>query len=187
MSTRIFILTGGPCAGKTTLLEELARRGFPVIPEAARMVIQDGHLTPAADPLEFQREVLRRQLAFERAAPSGVVFADRGVGDHFGYIEYYRTARGIDILAAFARELSVAWDEARPRYGAIFLLDQGLTYYTPTAYRRENEAEAAAVHQALAGAYRARHRRVIDVPWGSVEERAERVIAAAVNSQPPTS
>src|SRR5882672_8774530 len=142
----IHILTGGPCAGKTTLLEELARRGFPVIPEAARMVIQDGRLTPAADPLEFQREVLRRQLAFERAAPSGVVFADRGVGDHFGYIEYYRAVRGIDILATFAGELAIAWDEARPRYGAIFLLDQGLTY-TPTAYRRESEAEAAAVHQ----------------------------------------
>ena len=172
----IFILTGGPCAGKTTLLDELARRGFPVIPEAARAVIQEGRWTPASHPLEFQREVLRLQLEWERATPAGVVFADRGIGDHFGYLEYYRAVRGIDIIAAFSGELAGAWEEARARYGAIFILEQNRTY-TPAAYRRESEAEAAAVHRALSGAYRSRHPRIIEVPWGPVEERADQVIA----------
>jgi predicted ATPase len=183
--TRIHVLTGGPCSGKTTLLDELARRGFPVIPEAARVVIQEGRWTPASHPLEFQREVLRLQIEWERAAPPGVVFADRGIGDHFGYIEYYRSVRGIDILADFTGQLAGAWEEARARYGAIFLLDQAETY-TPAAYRRESEAEAVAVHRALSGAYRSRHARVIEVPWGPVGERVERVLAA-VEPQSPMS
>ncbi len=179
----IFVLTGGPCAGKSTLLAELARRGFPVIQEAARGVILEGRLTPSRDPLEFQREVLRRQLAWERCAPPGTVFADRGVGDHFGYLEHYRIHRGLDLSAPFSGELASAWEEARPRYGAVFLLERS-PRFTPASYRREAEAEAEAIHRAIVEAYRARHPRVVDVAWGPIEERAEKVMAFAEAAAP---
>lgn len=40
-SERFVIVTGGPGAGKTTLIAELARRGLATSPEAGRAVIRD--------------------------------------------------------------------------------------------------------------------------------------------------
>ena len=37
-----YVITGGPSTGKTTLLEELAKRGYKTIPEVARVVIDEG-------------------------------------------------------------------------------------------------------------------------------------------------
>ena len=36
-----FIITGGPGVGKTTLLEVLAKQGFPYVPEVARKIIRE--------------------------------------------------------------------------------------------------------------------------------------------------
>jgi hypothetical protein len=36
----LFVVSGGPGAGKTTVLHELASRGFPFAPEIARQIIQ---------------------------------------------------------------------------------------------------------------------------------------------------
>jgi predicted ATPase len=37
----LFVVSGGPGSGKTTVLQELARRGFPFAPEVARQIIQE--------------------------------------------------------------------------------------------------------------------------------------------------
>ena len=172
----IFVLTGGPCAGKTTLIEELARRGWPVIPEAAREVILEEKLNPGRDILEFQREVLRRQVRAEAARGSGPVFSDRGIGDHFGYLAHHLAARGFEVPAEFAEELERAWAEALVRYRAVFVLEQA-PRFSRVSYRREDAAEARAIHAALEAAYRSRHPLVISVPWGPLGERADRVLA----------
>src|SRR6185312_6669514 len=36
-----YVLTGGPCAGKTTVILELQKRGYHVLEEAARSVIDE--------------------------------------------------------------------------------------------------------------------------------------------------
>ena len=41
MSDHFFVVTGGLGAGKTTLIEELARHGFHTIPESGRAIIRD--------------------------------------------------------------------------------------------------------------------------------------------------
>jgi len=183
-----FILTGGPCAGKTTLLAELRRRGHPVIPEAARAVILEGQFHPSRDPLEFQRAVLRRQVSLEEASlrETGVeesVFVDRAIGDHFGYLEHYRNHCGLDLLQSdFQRELLEAWEKALGRYAAVFLLEQNPDYVS-AVYRRESAAQALAIHQALASAYRSRHPRVLNIPWCSLEKRVEEILAAVGKSR----
>src|SRR5262245_38730401 len=175
----IHVVTGGPCAGKTTLVTRLGELGYPVIAEAAADVILEGVHHPRRDPVAFQREVLRRQLLRESAAPEGVVFADRAVGDHFGYLEYYRDTCAIDLGAGgFLPELELAWEGSRARYRAVFLLEPS-PEFIPAPYRRETPAEARAIHEALRRAYASRHARVIEVAWGPVEERV-RVILAAV-------
>jgi predicted ATPase len=37
----LYVVTGGPGTGKTTVLRELERKGFPCVPEVARQLIQE--------------------------------------------------------------------------------------------------------------------------------------------------
>lgn len=38
---RLFVITGGPGSGKSTLIDELAKHGIRGMPEAGRSIIQD--------------------------------------------------------------------------------------------------------------------------------------------------
>lgn len=93
------VLTGGPCAGKTTALEFLAEklRGvgyFPlIVPEAATRLMASGFRTET-DPVLFQQNVLRHVLASEEAAEKTlhhlghsrpILICDRGVMDSAAY------------------------------------------------------------------------------------------------------
>jgi hypothetical protein len=94
----------------------------------------------------------------------GCVFADRGIGDHFGYLR----AAGIDPFP----ELELAWSEALQRYRGIFVLAPG-PGYERNPIRREDPEHALEIHRAIAEEYARRHPLVIDVPWMSIEDRLE--------------
>jgi predicted ATPase len=56
------VVTGGPGAGKTTLLLALQARGYTIVGDSARTIIQDRRrrgLSPRPSAYEFTREVLR--------------------------------------------------------------------------------------------------------------------------------
>lgn len=97
------VLTGGPCAGKTTALAKLSERlrslGFRVflVPEAATLLIGGGLAFAGASPEQFFRfegTLLRFQLDLERAfeeiarASGGpaVLICDRGAMDVAAYL-----------------------------------------------------------------------------------------------------
>lgn len=57
-SLKKIVLTGGPCCGKTTLIEELNKRGYPVLHETAREVLNEGKLGLQRYD-EFQIEIIQ--------------------------------------------------------------------------------------------------------------------------------
>ena len=95
MTAKFIVITGGPCSGKTTIIDALAGRGHTTVPEAATELIEDPGLEDLrTNPREFQLQVLLRQLeneqrVLETASADSVVFLDRGVGDGFGYLRYH--------------------------------------------------------------------------------------------------
>lgn len=94
----IIALTGGPCAGKTTLLKRLMDRGriagrkLIFVPEAATILVQQGHVI-GQNVREFQTEVMRLQLELEEKAKRQaeeadepcIIICDRGTLDGAGY------------------------------------------------------------------------------------------------------
>ncbi|MBI5897255.1 MAG: ATP-binding protein, partial [Desulfobacterales bacterium] len=91
-TTRWQVITGAPCSGKTALIENLARRGHPVVPETARAYInlrlaQGLALSQIkADPLRFERSILLEKVALETALPKDrLVFMDRAIPDSVAY------------------------------------------------------------------------------------------------------
>lgn len=88
MSDHFFVVTGGPGAGKTSLITELARRGFHTIPESGRVIIRDeiasgGDALPWADRMAYAERMLEHDLRAYSAAQSlsGPVIFDRGIPD----------------------------------------------------------------------------------------------------------
>jgi predicted ATPase len=143
------VLTGPPGAGKTTTLELLERRGWSVVPEAARRLIQEeqcrrGDVYPWTDLTEFVERLRRAQeeqfhIAEKCASP---IFYDRGLPDALAFLHYY----GITVPVAYAEVC------LRYRYDFIFVMDL-LPDYTYDAQRLYTEAEACALAHLNCSAY----------------------------------
>lgn len=179
-SPAFYVLSGGPCSGKTTLASALAARGHRVVPEvAADLILRDSGRLWRADPLAFQQAVLRTQLERESDVLTrqngGVVFLDRGIGDHFGFLEFHS-------LPVFP-ELETAWEDARRRYQAVFLLAQNPDYST-TPYRAETQEQAIGKHRSILSGYRSRHPRVVEIPWSPLDARLASVLAEVDGAKP---
>lgn len=162
-----YVVTGGPCSGKTTLLEELERRGYRVEYEAARLYIEEeldkGHTLAEirADEKAFQEKVLTRKMTVEQALPRNeIVFLDRGMPDTEAYLE------SIGIVGHAATQQACA----QARYRTIFLLD--MLPYTSDHARTEDEAGAQRLHALLEETYRRRGYEPVSVPALPVSERA---------------
>src|SRR5215510_7365808 len=81
-----FVITGGPGAGKTTILHALAERGYRYAAESARAIIRErlaSGLRSRPPLAQFGNEILRRDIARyrETRVTDHPVFFDRGIVD----------------------------------------------------------------------------------------------------------
>ncbi|MEI9973787.1 MAG: AAA family ATPase [Ignavibacteriota bacterium] len=116
---KVDIQSGGPGAGKTTVLRELAAIGFRHASEVARQIIQEqvssaGKALPWADREAYSELMLQRSIeSFEAHTPAtDPLFADRGIPDTLAY------ARLIDMTDTGAIELACR----RYRYAPLVFL-----------------------------------------------------------------
>jgi predicted ATPase len=87
-----FVITGGPGAGKTTILHALAARGYMCAAESARAIIRErlaSGLSPRPPLAQFGNEILQRDIARyrETRATAHPVFFDRGIVDALGILD----------------------------------------------------------------------------------------------------
>lgn len=159
----MIVITGGPSVGKSTLINELRKSGFAVVPEQATEVIKEGKILPWENRDLFQREVLKRQL--EAEAPfydsKDTVFVDRGVFDG----EAYYQCDGIEPPSVF-KELSAM------QYSKVLLLEP-LGVFVQDGIRFENIEFTVRITQVLHDVYSAKGLEVIRIPAGTVERRSQ--------------
>lgn len=187
------VLTGGPCAGKTTALarivEHFSGLGYYVItvPEAATMFSQSGVDFQTADKrlfIESERQLMEFQLEIEDryeriAACSGrpsLIICDRGTMD----IKAYLTGELWDELLVSLDKTVVELRDAR--YAAVIHLATAAKgaekYYTLSnnASRKETPEQARAIDDGLMTAWTGHpHLRVIGNDCG-FEEKINRVL-----------
>jgi predicted ATPase len=166
-----YVLTGGPCAGKTTTISELERRGYPVSLEGARVFIEEGMAAGLTldeirtDP-EWFENVVRKQYAIEQALPKDKpAFLDRALPDSIAY--YRLTGKAVDGILAEVL--------AKAHYRKVFLLD--LVEFKNDEARNETPEQAMLIHGELREAYLGQGFEVVDVPVMSVAERADFILA----------
>ncbi len=167
-----YVLTGGPCAGKTTLIEALAARGFRTVPEAARLFIEREQSRGRsldeirADEIAFQRALIPLKVAMQGDASRGApVFFDRGMHDSAAYIARLTDERFPEVEDAVRNSA----------YDAVFLLDR--LPYSTDGVRTETDAEAKRIQTFIENAYRAAGFSPIRVPVLPLQERIEFVLS----------
>lgn len=168
--TRWVVVTGAPCSGKTSVIDELARRGYRVVPEAARAYIEaelkKGRRLDAvkSDPRRFEGHIFRAKRRIEARLPAGErLFLDRALPDS---IAYY-VLEGLD--PAEPRRQS-----RRVRYQRIFLFER--LDFAPDPVRSENALAADRIERLIDAAYRDLDYVVTRVPVLPIPERAEFVL-----------
>lgn len=157
------VITGGPCAGKTTALSIIRKtyeeKGYTVIivPETATELLFGGVAIDSMETRLFQKTLLKLQLhkeeCFLKAASDMncekiVMFFDRGAIDGKGYMKDDEFLQNLD-------ELSLKEDELFDRYDAVICLETaakapGNLYQTENNFVRfESQEEALSVDKRL--------------------------------------
>ena len=192
MEIKKIVITGGPCAGKTTGLsliqEAFSLRGYRVlfVPETATELITGG-VTPwtCGSNAEYQKCQVRLQIEkeriFERAAGTMkdekiLIVCDRGALDNKAYMTEEEFAEVLSYVGTNEVEL-------RDQYNAVFHLVTAAkgaeNFYTKAnnAARYETVEEACALDERLIAAWTGHpHLRIIDNAM-SFPDKMNRLIA----------
>jgi predicted ATPase len=170
----LFVVTGGPGCGKTTVLLELEKLGFSYAPEVARQIIQEqvrsgGRALPWDDRELYTKVMLEQSIeSYKRhASTSQVTFADRGIPDTLGYARLIGLEDQSAIQSAcsdyrYARRVFFA-----PAWKEIYATDQE---------RKQDFAEAQRTCDQILEVYQECGYEVVELPRIAPGERAEFIV-----------
>ena len=176
-SDRFFVFTGGPGAGKTTLVEALRAKGFAATEEAGRGVIREemetgGDALPWIDRQRFAERMFGWELSSYRQAEreAGAVFFDRGLPDTLGYL----ALEGLPIPAWMEEE---AW---RLRYHArVFIAPPWKEIFGQDEERRQSWQVAVRTYEVMVRTYTDFGYDLVELPRAPVAQRIAFVLREA--------
>ncbi|HUN88306.1 MAG TPA: AAA family ATPase [Terriglobales bacterium] len=170
----LYVVTGGPGSGKTTVLRELERRGFGFLPEVARQIIQEqmqhgGDALPWRNRERYTRLMLEGSIqAFIGHQAGGEIwFADRGIPDTFGYAR----------LTGLRDDSAIREACKEYRYAStVFLAPAWREIYETDTERKQDFAEAERTAEVVRAVYEECGYRVVELPRATPVKRAEFVL-----------
>lgn len=170
VQTNWHVITGGPCSGKTTLIDQLAGHGFQTVPETARLYIEKEIAKGRTiDDIRGNAHALERclieiQLRFERELRiTEITFLDRGLPD---CLTYCRLA-GMD-------PNEILSECFYHRYASIFVLER--VPIQRDDIRIEDEATASLLDEWLVRDYSTLGYSVVRVPLLPPNDRLEFIL-----------
>lgn len=171
------LITGCSGGGKSTLLAELARRGFATCEEPGRAIVKEqlesgGDALPWTDPVKFAEMAARRSIdnLLRAAKQDSVTFFDRGLIDAVCAMERMGHPVPPGIAATFIQ----------CRYARIvFLAPPWEEIFATDAERKHGFADAVAEYDHLAKRLPELGYEVELLPKVSLAERADFVLRRA--------
>jgi predicted ATPase len=173
---RLYVITGGPGAGKTAILHELHRRGFACVPEAARQIIQEqvssgGNAVPWLDTERYTSLMLKKSVE-DYLAHSGaahVTFFDRGILDTITHARIHQ-------LDLSEEDYSQAQTYRYNR--KVFLAPPWQQIYSTDAERKQTFEEALVSFRRNKEVYTEYGYDLVEIPVGTVETRVDFILAS---------
>lgn len=166
------VLTGGPCSGKTSIIEELEKLGYNIIPEPARLLIEK---YKKESPELLPNISKENRILFAKAIEEETIknyeehkigFFDRSILDEIGY----RTLANIDI----SEKLDI--EAKNKRYDIIFHFPFWKEIYKKDEVRHETAEESEIIGKYLHNTYVKYGYEPIIVPKINIEERVNFIL-----------
>lgn len=167
------IISGCSGGGKSTLVEELGRRGYPTIEEPGRRIVKEqlrgrGAALPWIDEVAFLRHVIARagsDYIAARKLPDSWVFFDRGLVDASIALEHLT-----------GEPVPVSMGPSQHYHRRVFMAPPWPEIYATDRERRHGLDVGIAEYRHLISAYPALGYEVVVLPKIGVAERVEFVL-----------
>jgi predicted ATPase len=161
-----YVITGGPGGGKTSLLECLASKGYPYVPETAREIIKERlsqGLSPRPDPRSFAEQIFNKDWMNFLSNSASILFFDRSFMDSACLLfdadaEAYKKIRDTHVSSRYNN--------------TVFITPPWREIYHNDTERDQSFDEAIRVYQRLENWYRMHGYDIAVLPKDTVENRA---------------
>ena len=167
------VLVGGPGTGKTSVLNKLSNQ-FTCFDEISREITTEAQQKGIEqlflkDPILFSKLLLeKREQQFLNAEKSNesIIFFDRGIPDVLAYLKYSKTKH-----PKIFNEKCLEY-----RYNLIFHFSPWEEIHETDNERYESFDQTKKIDTYLKKTYSELNYSVIDVPFGSIDERTDYII-----------
>lgn len=173
MTNAWVVLTGGPSSGLTSTLNEIKRRGYTVVPEAARTIIDQANASGALtselrrDEKSFQELVSRKKMEVEtKLDQSELIFFDRGMQDTEAYMKFYD----------FQLDQTLQDYMKLCKYNHVFVLEN-IGHFEQDYARTEDINFSKKLHDLLIDTYTRYKMTPLVVPNDSIPNRVDFIIS----------
>lgn len=163
-----YIITGGPGAGKTSLLKALQQCGYHAYAEASRQLIieekeRGSDCLPWINLSCFAKKVLQRMtLDVSTSTHTEDIFFDRGIPDIIAYLQ----AAGLPVEEDYHAAAK------KCRYAdTVFLLPPWQEIYVQDSERWQTFEEAIILDKHIRSAYQQQNYRMVELPRTTIQER----------------
>lgn len=171
---RKVVITGGPGTGKSTLIDELLKRGFNCLPEISREITEMARRNGIEqlflkNPMLFSEMLLEgreNQYKIATKMDTKLIFFDRGIPDVHAYMNYI----SIDYPPVYIEK------STKYRYDTIFITPPWEEIYITDNERYENFEQSLAIFNHLRKTYEALNYTLIEVPHGDITFRTDFIL-----------
>ena len=169
-----YIITGAPGTGKTSIINELKRRGFNCIDENSREIISKqimigGEILPWKNQIAFENKVANMRTQQYLSSPENCIcFFDRSALDCIAYLKLNNlnaTSEIINLIQKCKFNNTVFYT---PIWKNIFINDNE---------RKEDIKKAQKIEDHIINIYKSKGYELISIPKISIRERANFIIS----------
>lgn len=169
-----YIVTGAPGTGKTSVINELKKRGFHCISEKSREIINDqiisgGDILPWKNQLAFENKIINLRTKQYLSSPDDCIcFFDRSVIDVIAYLKI----NNLEVTSEINNNIKKCNYNSR-----VFYTPFWKNIYKKDNERKEEIEQAIKIGSAIMSVYQSKGYEMIEIPKISIEERANFIIS----------